>query len=534
MNFLYNIDEKHFYENTGDLKLKRQIEIPIINNIDSNLLHLKDSIIENFNNGIFMLNFQQFLESVEYNFDKQMWYIELKEKENSNKIIRIDDNRIIQKNNYNIFNIQMVEKIYHMNKEHDNFYSILNEYFTAVYCLNYLRLITPNFVFIYNCNLNKKVASISMEYINGITLELYLQHYSDKEKNNTFIQIFLSIFFQVVFSIELAQRYFHFNHNDLHLKNIMIQSSEKIIPIQYPILNNKCFTITTSYIAKIIDFEYSSTTYKKTILCNKDFFIEYGYIPFFTPGKDILRFCLSTYCHVFYCKENTNGFILKQFLNIIFKKFFELNFNENNLKEIKNWYLNLLGIRQIFHNPLQLILFLENYKQNIMDILNINDFPYIKRVNTNVSDFQEFNITKKLLDIKPLYKFKLDDYIFTFNNNYNKKPNNIYNLIKKIKNIPLITFKNKNKDIVNIYFFLKENINILYEYDELMKLYYNYEISNCKYMFMEKNFDSFTYYYRLIYSIYYYYNFLNSHTIENLNPKYFIYLNFIQQNLKMN
>ena len=50
---------------------------------------------------------------------------------------------------------------------------------------------------------------------------------------------------------------------------------------------------------------------------------------------------------------------------------------------------------------------------------------------------------------------------------------------------------------------------------------------------MEKNFVSFTYYYRLIYSIFYYYNFLNSNDLESLNPKYFIYLNYIQQNLKM-
>ena len=66
-----------------------------------------------------------------------------------------------------------------------------------------------------------------------------------------------------------------------------------------------------------------------------------------------------------------------------------------------------------------------------------------------------------------------------------------------------------------------------------MQIYYNYEISNYKYIFMERNFVLFTYYYRLVYSIFYYYNFLNSNDVENINPKYFIYLNYIQQNLKM-
>lgn len=532
MNFLYNIDEEYFFKNTSFLQIKRHTEIPIIDDIDNNLLHIKDSVIQYFNNGMFLLNFQQFIESIEYNFAKQFWYIQLKEKQNVNKIFKKEDNRIIQKNNYNIFNINMVEKIYHLNDEYDNIYSILNEFFTARYCLNYLRLIIPNFVFIYNCNLNKKVASISMEYINGITLEYYLTYNLEKDKDNTFINIFLSTFFQIIFSIELAQRYFHFNHNDLHLKNIMIQSFENTISIEYPILNNKPFTLKTNHVAQIIDYEYCSTTYQNTILCNKDFFIEYGYIPFFTPGKDILRFCLSIYCYVFHSKKNTNGYILKKFFNIIIFKFFQLNLNENNLKEIKKWYLNLLGIEQIFYNPLQLIVFLEKYKENIINILQIDDFPYRTGISFNYNYLNDFNITKKLLNVKPLYKFQLNEYIFSFHKYSSKKTNNIYNLIKSIKNIPLITFKNKDK--INIYFFLKDYIDILYEYEELMKIYYNYEISNYKYMFMQKNFDLLTYYYRLIYSLYYYYNFINDYNLENINPKYYIYLNFIQQNLKMN
>ena len=538
MNFLYNIDEEHFYDNTGDFKLKRQTEVSIIEDINKNIIHLKETIVKYFNNGIFLLNFQQFLESIEYNFHKQMWYIELKEKDNVNNIIKKEDNRIIQKNNYNIFNIAMVEKIYHINTEYDNIYSILNEYLTGIYCLNYLRLIIPNFVFIFNCNLNRKVASLSLEYINGITFEKYLEYNINKERNNEFIQIFLNIFFQIIFSIELAQRYFHFNHNDLHLKNIMVQYYENPISIEYPILNNKPFTMNTKYIARIIDYEYSSTTYKKTILANKDIFIEYGYVPFFTPAKDILRFCLSIYCQVIHYKENTNGFFIKNFLNIIMEKFFRLNLNEKNLIEIKKWYLNLIGIKQIFYNPLQLIVFMEQYKEKIVDILKINDFPYRVGISHNFNFFQDYNLTQELLRVKPLYKYKIQNYIFTFNNNvfkfhdcFDKKQNNIYELIQNIKNIPLITFKNKDK--INIYFFLKENINILYEYEKLMQIYYNYEISNYKYIFMERNFVLFTYYYRLVYSIFYYYNFLNSNDVENINPKYFIYLNYIQQNLKM-
>ena len=82
--------------------------------------------------------------------------------------------------------------------------------------------------------------------------------------------LLLSCLFQITYSLMYLQKHFQFTHNDLHINNIMFQTTEKTY--LYYKLNNKYFKVPTyGYIFKIIDFGRSIFTFHNKQYYNDSF-----------------------------------------------------------------------------------------------------------------------------------------------------------------------------------------------------------------------------------------------------------------------
>ena len=80
----------------------------------------------------------------------------------------------------------------------------------------------------------------------------------------------LSILFQICFGLAVAQKKFHFVHNDLHSSNIMFTPTDKTY--LYYDINNKMYKIPTyGRITKIIDFGRATFTHNNTIYFSSTF-----------------------------------------------------------------------------------------------------------------------------------------------------------------------------------------------------------------------------------------------------------------------
>tara|TARA_B100000787_G_scaffold167740_1_gene155081 strand:+ start:1011 stop:2558 length:1548 start_codon:yes stop_codon:yes gene_type:complete len=80
----------------------------------------------------------------------------------------------------------------------------------------------------------------------------------------------LSIIFQICFGLSVAQKKFHFVHNDLHSSNIMFAPTDK--QFMYFEVNNVSYKIPTfGKVTKIIDFGRATFTHDKTLYFSSTF-----------------------------------------------------------------------------------------------------------------------------------------------------------------------------------------------------------------------------------------------------------------------
>lgn len=87
-------------------------------------------------------------------------------------------------------------------------------------------------------------------------------------------EVLLSCIFQISFALTYLQKHYEFTHNDLHINNVMFQTTEnKYIYYKY---NNIYFRVPThGYIFKIIDFGRAIFKYRDKVYMN-DVFSDYG------------------------------------------------------------------------------------------------------------------------------------------------------------------------------------------------------------------------------------------------------------------
>ena len=148
--------------------------------------------------------------------------------------------------------------------EHEE--DLLHEFVVGAYGLNRLREIVPNFAYILGgfkcsplwmkqnfdaeswCNIEHetKVTYIVYENISpGEELAKYILHCSEDQ--------FMSLWLQILYSLNIAQEEIRFNHNDLHPKNIIIRNLDSEVQIPYKYNGTKVYVKSDS-IATFIDY----------------------------------------------------------------------------------------------------------------------------------------------------------------------------------------------------------------------------------------------------------------------------------------
>ena len=149
----------------------------------------------------------------------------------------------------------LIDKIY--NNKNDSYHEAV-----VGIILNKLRKYIPNFIYTYGVyNYNGKY-HISLEYFKSETFWEMSQKLTSEELKSVVIQL--------ANALNLASKYFEFNHFDLYNNNIIIQRLDNNINI--PIYMEDVIKYhNTNLLVKIIDFEYSRLKYKGLIYSKDQF-----------------------------------------------------------------------------------------------------------------------------------------------------------------------------------------------------------------------------------------------------------------------
>jgi hypothetical protein len=182
--------------------------------------------------------------------------------------------------------------------------SMLREYFIGIKSINNLRYLIPTFSYTLGaflcpptgtvkdqtsilCNPGSDITPFVLyEKINGRSIREHI------EKLKMSFDQWLIIFFQILLSLEVAQREVRFTHFDLHPGNVMIRKNDSY---SYNVsLDMTTYSIVSpQFIPVIIDFGMSSSYIDGRYIGCFDFF-EHGMINFMVPGYDMYKFMVFT------------------------------------------------------------------------------------------------------------------------------------------------------------------------------------------------------------------------------------------------
>jgi len=247
-------------------------------------------------------------------------------------------------------------------------YQLINEAFCGLTCINQLIKDVPNFRYTYF--LNKEQNILVSEYIEGITLQDYIN--SDK----CTLQSLCEIILMITLALSVAQERFGFVHYDLYPWNIVLKRVEKQT-ITYRVKHN-IFSIETSLIPVIIDYGRSHVI--------KDS-VHYGTIEQFKTKlfQDNLSLIVCSF-HSFVNAKDKSG--NKRFLSDIEK---------STLIKIVNFYSNTEFQKSEIKDYGQLLAFLDkNKKYNEMifgnkcgleDKDSVKFFYYLYNIFSKNKDF---------------------------------------------------------------------------------------------------------------------------------------------------
>jgi hypothetical protein len=219
---------------------------------------------------------------------------------------------------------------------------LMKEYIIGMYCTNELRLLVPNFVYVYggyfegvdkSIYLNTQTPKTSQchgyviyEKIPGNSLEARL-----KEDTIQFDE-WLALFCQILLALELAQREYAFTHYDLHPGNIMVNP----ILTNYSVhLDNKTYTIDHKSLGVIIDYGFVSVQTGDIQLGNVKF-DRYGMMNSMIQGYDMYKLLI-------YSVAKSNSKSMRQQICKLFKFYgqddlYELSINEKKLSKALKEY----------------------------------------------------------------------------------------------------------------------------------------------------------------------------------------------------
>jgi hypothetical protein len=158
----------------------------------------------------------------------------------------------------------------------------IHDVYIGTHATNYLINYIPNFVYIFGLYTPREDTNMVIsEYIQGITLEEYINHHTFNFEH------FLLIIVQLCYALHMAQQHCSFVHYDLTPWNIIIQKTSQIQTIDYIVSHENIIRISTTLIPVIIDYGKSHA-----IVEGK----HHGYINMFHSStvQDILSLLVTT------------------------------------------------------------------------------------------------------------------------------------------------------------------------------------------------------------------------------------------------
>lgn len=330
---------------------------------------------------------------------------------------------------------------------------------------------------VYQWKVKPYISLLEMEWVNGNPLAIYLQNLIKKNNNKLMYNYFNSLF-QVLYTlIVINKTYNKFQHNDIHLRNILIDLTEKnnIKSNIYELWDTKYkIKLKNNGIVKIIDFDKSNFNYLEnkriTTYFSKDLYnhldnnydilyVIYGYYKFiFIEYFDILDKILDITNSK---KINHSILIIKKNIKKDYKSGSEELSDFSNL----NKYEIILIIKCLF--------FFRNIKEKLIlnDLYEIIDFfnGNKKLINNEVLKYMdELNNLRNIINKMS----NLIDYTVFFDIFLNGKYRNIimtdYKNSKNKKYTVLNYIDDKINKYNNILKIIDDHTNIIYKY--IMKL----------------------------------------------------------------
>jgi hypothetical protein len=361
-----------------------------------------------------------------------------------------------------------------------SFTEVLHEYIIGTKGTNLLRLVCPNYCFIYaiyyqmSCKTIGEVTECSpnrllMEHIQGMTLSKFISNIVKLEATGENIEEFLKVFFQIVLALEVGQETMCFTHYDFHPANIMIRSVKTIPVLEYPILDQTIALYDISNVVTFIDFAHACIKNKEGYI-GKGFdasFPNFGMFPFYIPGADLFKLLINIWLEVFNLRKGENytvksmepdtmGYVLSDFFKYILEEFFRFQTYDSTKKlfiepRVYGKFPNGTNLYSIYKSPYSLIDCLNKNEEHICKKIlgtitnfpwTLNDELYVNPTSMNVAVndcFKELycaNLTTNLAANVYETTWNLDDSI--------ELNNNIAEIILKMPRIPKLQLQYLN------------------------------------------------------------------------------------------
>ena len=350
----------------------------------------------------------------------------------------------------------------------DEIEDLYQEYYISIAGINNLRYKIPTFVYTFGIfktsnsqikKLNPKLHLNSKLFRDDIFImneQIIGNSFNDFIKQNPTEIEWLDILIQILISLELAQREIKFTHYDLHLENILINTTN-VIPYEVN-FDNYTYSINSNQKPVIIDFGMSSITIngQQTGTSYDKFYKEYGIAPFMVSGRDMHKIL----CCCFMLK-NLNSKIKDIIINI-YTNFYEITENLDSFfqKEKNNYSKSGTSNNKISSKtPLMLINWLiTNYSKNLNTFVKKERINYINLEYCNyVKEYENFfSINEKIKDNIEHIKKCISKYKSYILISYNIKllseiNDNLQNdeLKNEIETFRKFILKRKKKYIVN-------------------------------------------------------------------------------------
>lgn len=246
----------------------------------------------------------------------------------------------------------------------DGYKQSFREYLIGLQIINPLRKITPCFLHTLGALRHGPTStSIIYERINGTTLSVMLQE-------GLSFDAWLSLFMQVLLSLEVAQRRTGFTHYDLHAGNVVVRESDGdnySIPLDF-LSYQVC---KPALVPVIIDLGTSSTVLDGRFIGAYNY-TNSGIFHFVVAGHDMYKLMVSSYCNA--KRSDTRREILKLFKFFDPEDPYRISGGQGGAgiaRAQKEFCKDVLFSKVASYTPMMLIKYIYNLRLNLSPAITI-------------------------------------------------------------------------------------------------------------------------------------------------------------------